>query len=212
MNVLMRLFDFDSGELHINDTDIRRYDPADLHSRTTALFQNFSKYNNASVRENTGLGQVSSMMNDEAVKTALQTAGASKLVAKMPAGLETRLESGSDSSYFVANKLKEDRFRGRNSMYEETGQPARAALSGGEVRVVQLLPFPVLIGYFFVVATYRDFSRVHEGRIVGSVDHRRDSRSRSTSRNRFLPQAPFPRPGKDRDLHHPSLKHGSLRG
>jgi ABC-type sugar transport system ATPase subunit len=136
MNILMRLFDFDSGELRINDIDIRRYDPADLHSRTTALFQNFSKYNNASVRENTGLGQVSSMMDDEAVKAALQTAGASKLVDKMAAGLETRLESGMESTYFMANKLKEDRFRANsmNATFQETGQPARAALSGGEVR------------------------------------------------------------------------------
>ncbi|TFY81792.1 hypothetical protein EWM64_g2225 [Hericium alpestre] len=58
--VLLRIFDFQAGELLVNGINIRRYDPAELHRASTAVFQGFSKYN-GTVTDNVGIGFVRNM-------------------------------------------------------------------------------------------------------------------------------------------------------
>ncbi|KAF9263663.1 P-loop containing nucleoside triphosphate hydrolase protein [Marasmius fiardii PR-910] len=89
--VLLRILDFE-GQLFVNDVDIRRYDPADYHKHTTAVFQNFSKYN-STVRENVGLGSVESLSRRSIVEAAVHLAQADTIVDSLPHGLQTMLES-----------------------------------------------------------------------------------------------------------------------
>ncbi|KAH7100545.1 P-loop containing nucleoside triphosphate hydrolase protein [Auriculariales sp. MPI-PUGE-AT-0066] len=107
------------GYLLINDHDIRRYNPRDLHAHTTALFQQFARFSNSTLRENTGFGRVDMLDSTEEIATALDRAGAASLVADCPDGIETKL----DFSAFEAPQpfgLKSNGLHGRR------------ALSGGE--------------------------------------------------------------------------------
>ncbi|KDN50008.1 hypothetical protein RSAG8_01344, partial [Rhizoctonia solani AG-8 WAC10335] len=123
MHVLLRLFDFTSGEFLVNGVDVRRYSPADLHRRTTALFQSFSKFGNATVRENTGTGDIHrrttalfqsfSKFGNATVREntgtgdisqALKRGSASMLLESLPFGLETKLDFGGFGSHTPGNR------------------------------------------------------------------------------------------------------------
>ncbi|KAH9947259.1 P-loop containing nucleoside triphosphate hydrolase protein [Amylocystis lapponica] len=96
--VLLRIFEFDSGELSANGVDVRRYHPAEYHAHLTAVFQDFSKFN-ASVNENIGVGFVQDMHSRAAVDAAICLAGAGELICSLPNGLKTRLDvAGHDLS------------------------------------------------------------------------------------------------------------------
>ncbi|CCO27006.1 ABC transporter related [Rhizoctonia solani AG-1 IB] len=131
MHVLLRLFDFTSGEFLVNGVDIRRYSPADLHRRTTALFQSFSKFGNATVRENTGTGDISRISSNEAVEEALKRGSAAALLESLPFGLETKLDFGGFGSHTPGNHCAP---HGRKSgSHTEVHRPEeRFGLSGGE--------------------------------------------------------------------------------
>ncbi|KAI0750891.1 P-loop containing nucleoside triphosphate hydrolase protein [Daedaleopsis nitida] len=90
-NVLLRIFDFDSGELLVNGVDVRRLDPRDLHAHISAVFQGFSRYS-SSVKANVGLGYVPDLHSADAVEAALELAGAGELVRGLPEGMRTRLD------------------------------------------------------------------------------------------------------------------------
>lgn len=124
-NILLRIFDFDSGQLFINGTDIRLLNPQEYHKHVTALFQVFSKLS-TTVRENVGIGDVDSKFSDHAVREAAHRAGAGRLVEVLPRGLDTTLESdGMGLSPF-----------GEGAIGINFGEmpEARHGLSGGEVR------------------------------------------------------------------------------
>ncbi|RPD67077.1 P-loop containing nucleoside triphosphate hydrolase protein [Lentinus tigrinus ALCF2SS1-7] len=98
-NVLLRILDFDSGELLVNGVDIRHLQPRDFHAHVSAVFQGFSRFS-TTVKANVGLGYVPDMSSVEAVDTALELAGAGDLVRSLPDGVRTRLDGdGSDRSY-----------------------------------------------------------------------------------------------------------------
>ncbi|THH13893.1 hypothetical protein EW146_g6379 [Bondarzewia mesenterica] len=95
--ILLRIFDFHSGELLVNDVDIRRYHPVDLHRAMTAVFQNFSKYN-GTVTENIGIGFVQDITCPSALKRAVKLAESERIVDSLPQGADTRLDAlGFDS-------------------------------------------------------------------------------------------------------------------
>ncbi|KAF9045969.1 P-loop containing nucleoside triphosphate hydrolase protein [Hymenopellis radicata] len=89
--ILLRVLDFDKGELLINGVDIRKYRVPDYHSRLSAVFQGFSKYN-YTLRENVGLGSVDLLGSPGAVESALHLAEADGIVKSLPHGLQTILE------------------------------------------------------------------------------------------------------------------------
>ncbi|CAE6477561.1 unnamed protein product [Rhizoctonia solani] len=131
MHVLLRLFDFTSGEFLINGVDIRRYSPADLHRRTTALFQSFSKFGNATVRENTGTGDISRISSNEAVEEALKRGSATALLESLPFGLETKLDFGGFSSHAPVDLCAPHGHKS-GSYTGVHRQEERFGLSGGE--------------------------------------------------------------------------------
>lgn len=89
--VLLRILDFDAGDLLVNGVDIRRLAPADYHRHVSAVFQDFSKFN-ASLRENVGLGYVPKLHSLPAVSRAVHLGGADTLLDTLPHGLKTKLD------------------------------------------------------------------------------------------------------------------------
>lgn len=132
MHVLLRLFDFTSGEFLVNGVDIRRYAPSDLHRRTTALFQSFSKFGNATVRENTGTGDISRISSNEALEEALKRGSATGLVDSLPFGLETKLDFGGFGSHTPRSRSM-PRGGGSGGHVDTHRLEERFGLSGGEV-------------------------------------------------------------------------------
>lgn len=95
--VLSRIVDFDSGELLMNDVDVRRYEPAELHRATTAVFQSFCKYN-GTVAENVGVGYIPDLDHPAALQRAVRLAEGDHIVRSLPHGIDTRLDAlGLDS-------------------------------------------------------------------------------------------------------------------
>jgi len=125
--VLLRMVDFDRGELAVNGVDIRRLSPADYHRHVTTVFQGFSKYN-TTVKENVGLGYVQKLQSQTAVSRAIHLGGADSFVDDLPNGIKTKLDtSGFDGMTYTAS-----------SSAAGFGTPSRQyyGLSGGEVRLM----------------------------------------------------------------------------
>jgi ABC-type multidrug transport system fused ATPase/permease subunit len=121
--ILLRILDFDQGDLLVNGVDIRRLSPAEYHRHVTTVFQGFSKFN-STVRENVGLGYVQKLQSQAAVSRALGLGGADTFVDTLPNGLKTKLDgSGFDSM--------------PSTSYLGCGMSSRQhGLSGGEVRLL----------------------------------------------------------------------------
>ena len=123
--VLSRIVDFHSGELLINDVDVRRYEPAELHRATTAVFQSFCKYN-GTVAENVGVGYIHDLDCPAALGKAVQLAEGDHLVRSLPQGINTRLDAlGLDSMSYSPSGMGAC---GARAPWASHG------LSGGEVR------------------------------------------------------------------------------
>lgn len=101
MAVLARLVDFSSGSYRINGVDARKMDASDLHDRTSAIFQSFCRFEHASARENTAVGDVMTLEGnstsqkelEDRVWGALEAAGAKKFIDGFSDGLTTLLEA-----------------------------------------------------------------------------------------------------------------------
>ena len=84
----MRRYDHE-GELKINNHPARAFSPAQLHNRTSCLFQDFSRFN-LTLRENIGLGNVPKMDVDAELEQAIVRGGAEAIKEKL--GLERLLD------------------------------------------------------------------------------------------------------------------------
>lgn len=90
--VLLRIIDFDQGDLLVNAVDIRRLTPSDYHRHVTTVFQGFSKYS-STVRENVGLGCVQNMQSPAAIEHAMRLGGSDAFVGALPNGMKTKLDA-----------------------------------------------------------------------------------------------------------------------
>ncbi|KAF8897213.1 P-loop containing nucleoside triphosphate hydrolase protein [Infundibulicybe gibba] len=95
--ILLRIVDFDKGELQVNGIDIRRYNPTDYHRHLTSVFQGFSKFN-STVKENVGLGRVDKLGSRSTIEKAVHLAQADTIVESLPNGLRTVLETSAFES------------------------------------------------------------------------------------------------------------------
>ncbi|KAI0082599.1 P-loop containing nucleoside triphosphate hydrolase protein [Panus rudis PR-1116 ss-1] len=91
-NIILRILDFDHGELLINSHDIRTYNPAEYHEHVSAVFQGFSRFQ-ASLKENIGVGYVPEINRHSSIEHAARLADASHIIDALPNGLRTTLES-----------------------------------------------------------------------------------------------------------------------
>jgi hypothetical protein len=153
--LLLRILDFDKGNLFVNGIDIRRYDPVEYHRHITTVFQGFSKFN-STVKENIGVGDVQKMRSNAAIGKAINLAGAETIVDSLPHGLRTKL----DTSGFGSTALP--------PFCNNTGSSKTSrihhGLSGGEVcqdqrLVVNCQSTDLLL---MIVATNRHLARFYE--------------------------------------------------
>lgn len=121
--VLLRIIDFDQGDLLINGVDIRRLTPSDYHRHVTTVFQGFSKYS-STVRENVGLGFVQNMQSPAAIEHAMRLGGSDAFVGALPNGMKTKLDASGFE--FMPYSPASSSCHGMSSRFQH-------GLSGGEV-------------------------------------------------------------------------------
>lgn len=104
VKLLARLYDPVTGEILIDGTNVKELNLDEWRSSMSLIFQDFCRYH-MSARENIGIGQVALVNNNDAIRAAAARAGATDLIEKWPAGLETMLgrwiigeEEGTDLS------------------------------------------------------------------------------------------------------------------
>lgn len=90
--LLCRLYDPTSGAVEIGGRDIRTFDLAELHRLVTVLFQDPVRYSET-VRSNIGLGDITTDHSDNAIVHAIDAAGATALLDRLPDGLDSLLGS-----------------------------------------------------------------------------------------------------------------------
>jgi ATP-binding cassette, subfamily B, bacterial len=94
VKLLARLYEPDAGRITVDDVDIRSFPVADWQRCVAAIFQDFVKFE-LPVRENVGFGAAELLDRpdggDEAVRSALERAGALAFVDALPRGLDTPL-------------------------------------------------------------------------------------------------------------------------
>jgi len=87
-NILLRLWEFDSGEILMNGLDLRRFQPAQVRDQFSVISQSTYLFN-ATLRQNLRLAQPGA--TDDVLMAALQQAGLSEWSAALPDGLDTWL-------------------------------------------------------------------------------------------------------------------------
>ena len=92
IKLLTRLYQPTEGRVLLDGRDLRDYPEDVLRARIGVVFQDFNQYQ-LSVRENIGVGNVARWRDEDRLRHAIEQAGASELVASLPAALETTLGS-----------------------------------------------------------------------------------------------------------------------
>ncbi|MFV2022433.1 ABC transporter ATP-binding protein [Micromonospora sp. LOL_023] len=90
VNVLCGLYEPTEGRVLIDGVDQREFPAVRWRERLAVGFQDFVRFE-LPVRQVVGLGDVPRMVDDDAVRAALDRADATALVARLPAGLDTAL-------------------------------------------------------------------------------------------------------------------------
>jgi ATP-binding cassette subfamily B protein len=90
VKLLGRLYDPDEGQIFIDGSDVREYDPVELRREFGVMFQDYAAYQ-VSAGENIGVGNVDRAEDTIAITDAATRAGADDVVAKLPEGYETTL-------------------------------------------------------------------------------------------------------------------------
>ena len=84
INLLMRFYDADSGEIFIDGKDVRSYTKEDLHRKFGVVFQNDMVFNDT-LRSNIDFGR---NLTDEQLRAAIEDAVAAEFIDAIPEGLE----------------------------------------------------------------------------------------------------------------------------
>ncbi|MCU1382047.1 MAG: transporter related protein [Acidobacteria bacterium] len=108
VKLLARMYEPSSGSILVDQTPLARM-PADAwRARLAGAFQDFFRFE-FRARHSVGLGDVARMDDERAVLQAIERAGATDVVAKLPSGLETQLgptwPGGVDLSFGQWQKL-----------------------------------------------------------------------------------------------------------
>jgi len=93
INLLLRFYDVTSGNILVNDINIKDIDLNSYYSHVGVLFQYFNDYP-FSVRDNIALGKVDEFDNNDKVYQAAITANAENFIKKYPRGFNQVLEPG----------------------------------------------------------------------------------------------------------------------
>jgi ATP-binding cassette subfamily B protein len=90
VKLLTRLYEPTEGRVLLDGKDLRAWDEHVLRRRIGVLFQDFGKYQLA-LRENVAFGDLPKLQDDDALHEAVDRGGATDIVARAPAGLDSQL-------------------------------------------------------------------------------------------------------------------------
>lgn len=94
VNLLMRFYDADAGEILLDGVETRRYTRADLRAQFTMVLQDTWLFE-GTVRENIAYG--SENATQEEIENAARAAGVHDFICSLPQGYETRITDGGSS-------------------------------------------------------------------------------------------------------------------
>ncbi|MCU1489845.1 MAG: multidrug transporter ATPase/permease [Acidimicrobiaceae bacterium] len=90
VKLLARLYEPSSGRITVDGIDLRELEPRAWQQQVTAVFQDFVHYD-LSLADNVGIGAVRLAGDEQRIRAALERAGGSDLLRRLPAGLSTVL-------------------------------------------------------------------------------------------------------------------------
>lgn len=90
LKLLCRFYDPDEGSITLDGIDLREFEPAELRSRISVLFQEPVRYN-ATAAENIASGDLRARGNFAEIERAAESAGADQIIAALPRGFDNLL-------------------------------------------------------------------------------------------------------------------------
>ncbi len=90
VKLLSKMYEPTSGAILVDQTPLARVQAAEWRKRLAGAFQDFFRFE-LRARQTVGVGDVPRLDDDRAVRAAVERAGASDVVARLPAELDTQL-------------------------------------------------------------------------------------------------------------------------
>jgi ATP-binding cassette subfamily B protein len=90
VKLLARMYEPSSGAIYVDDTPLARVSPDEWRRRMAGAFQDFFRFE-FRARQSIGLGDLSRIDDEGAVRAAVGRAGAGDVVSRLPSGLDTQL-------------------------------------------------------------------------------------------------------------------------
>ncbi|MDT8910560.1 ABC transporter ATP-binding protein [Amycolatopsis sp. PS_44_ISF1] len=88
--LLCRLYDPTGGRIRLDGVDIREYDPDELRTRISAMFQDYVTYQGTAA-ENIGLGDLDRLEDRPHIEDSARRAGADERIERLPSGYDSPL-------------------------------------------------------------------------------------------------------------------------
>ncbi|MDT0266583.1 ABC transporter ATP-binding protein [Streptomyces sp. DSM 44915] len=98
VKLLNRFYRPTTGSIRVDGVDLSALDVGRWRARTSAAYQDFGRYQQTSVAESVGLGDLPRLADRAAVWEAVRAADAEALVGGLPDGLDTRLGTEVDGT------------------------------------------------------------------------------------------------------------------
>ncbi|KAA9166926.1 ABC transporter ATP-binding protein [Amycolatopsis acidicola] len=90
IKLLCRLYDPTAGRILLDGNDIREFDPDELRSSISAMFQDYVTYQGTAA-ENIGLGELDGLDDRERIADSAHRAGAAERIERLPKGYDSPL-------------------------------------------------------------------------------------------------------------------------
>jgi len=90
IKLLCRLYDPTAGRILLDGTDIRDFDPDELRTQISAMFQDYVTYQGTAA-ENIGLGQLGGLEDRARIEDSARRAGAAERLERLPRGYDSPL-------------------------------------------------------------------------------------------------------------------------
>ena len=90
IKLLCRLYDPAAGRITLDGVDLREYDPDELRTRLSAMFQDYVTYQGTAA-ENIGLAQLDRIEDRARIEDAARRAGAAERIEQLPKGFDSPL-------------------------------------------------------------------------------------------------------------------------